>query len=201
MNKEGLGVQDIQVSKVVYNNHSLAVEYKVLKTGDTAVERPSWFNPHPDFAEAFSKAAEIFIRHMELRNDMKARITPLEVCMHSTDDGIMYTINAELACRKAKGRAKIRTPRLSPTSELHWELKDKKGKPVHDPDEELYSLTAEETKAIGSILTEAALFVIEGKQGKPEQPDLLDSVEENAADEESSSDGEEEEDYGPFTYF
>lgn len=201
MNKDGLGIQDIQISKVAYKNHTLVVEYKALKSGDTAVEKPSWFNPHPDFAEAFSKAAEIFVRHMELRSDMKSRITPLEVCRHSTDDGIMYTINAELSCEKAKGRAKIRTPRLSPTSELHWNVKDKKGKPIHDPDEELYSLTAEETKAIGSILTEAALFVIEGKQGKPEQPDLLDGAEENAAAEESGSDGVEEEDYDPFRYF
>ena len=176
MNKEGLTVQDIQVERVSYRNRCLAVEYYVMKTGDAAVETPSAFRPHPDFMDAFNKLSEIFTRHMEFRSDMKTRITPLELLRHSTDDGVRYTINAELSCKKAKGRAKIRTPRLEPTTELHWTVKDKKGKPLHNPDEELNCLTAEETAAVNNILNEAALFIIEGKQAENPQKDLFDAA-------------------------
>lgn len=182
-----MNASDINITRVCYKNNDLTIEYEktiidghTVSTGNIVVEKPSYFIPHPDFEAAFAQAGDIFARHMEL-GDIRNRLLPIEVAVHKTDNGTAYSINAELICRKAHGRAKIRTPKLSPGYEYFWKAIDPTGQPMNDPDERLDKLVPSEIEALERILKEACLYITEGKHGESPQKDLLDELEESEA--------------------
>lgn len=179
---------DIKITRVCYKNHDLTVEYRksvidgnIVSTDNIVVEKPGFFRPHPDFERAFAKAGDILARHMELLY-VRSRITPLELAVHESDKGIEYTITAELSCYRARGSAKIKTPKLSPGSVYFWD------DPDNDPEERLDKLTVKELEDITQILLETTLYITAGKQGESPQPDFFDELEEDSADKESDAD-------------
>ena len=61
-------------------------------------------------------------------------------------------------------------------------MEDDYGDPLNSPDEYLYLLQDEEIDRIENVFAEAYLYAIEGKCGKPEQPDLFEAPEEQKAE-------------------